>query len=141
MYGYEGLGSIYWHMVAKLLVAVQDSAVRSVQSDANSDAVRRLVDGYFKVRDGMGFRKSPLEHGAIPIDPYSHTPRHAGAQQPGMTGLVKEELLVRHAELGIYVREGSLMFDSLFLIFGELLDAFGRGDSVPSPRGRRPTSW
>jgi hypothetical protein len=69
----------------------------------------------------MGFNKTPTEHGAIPIEPYSHTPGNAGAQQPGMTGLVKEELLVRPAELGAVVSNGALTFDPRFLATSELL--------------------
>ncbi len=38
-------------------------------------------------------------YGAIPTDPYSHTPGFAGAQQPGMTGPVKEDIC-RLGELG-----------------------------------------
>jgi len=121
MYGYEGLGSIYWHMVAKLLVAIQGSTLKLVSSGAQPEAIRRLVSSYWRVRAGMGFNKTPMEHGAIPIDPYSHTPGHAGAQQPGMTGLVKEELLVRPAELGVVVANGEMKFDPVFLIIKELL--------------------
>ncbi len=121
MYGYEGIGSIYWHMVAKLLVAIQESVLQVASTDAPADAIERLVAGYWKVRGGLGFNKSPREHGAIPIDPYSHTPAHAGAQQPGMTGLVKEEILVRPAELGLTVVEGEIHFDPTFIRDAEQL--------------------
>ena len=30
-FAYEGLGSVYWHMVAKLLLAVQETVVRARQ--------------------------------------------------------------------------------------------------------------
>jgi len=122
MYGYEGLGSIYWHMVAKLLVAIQGASLRFASAGAEPEAIQRLARSYWRVRAGMGFNKTPMEHGAIPIDPYSHTPGHAGAQQPGMTGLVKEELLVRPAELGVVVANGEVTFDPMFLITGELLE-------------------
>ncbi len=122
MYGYEGIGSIYWHMVAKLLVAVQSSACEAVSVGAPPMTVERLVDGYWRVRSGLGFNKSAEEFGAIPTDPYSHTPAHAGAQQPGMTGLVKEELLTRPLEVGVYVETGEIRFDSLFLRRRELLE-------------------
>jgi hypothetical protein len=121
MYGYEGIGSIYWHMVAKLLVAIQDAAFGAIHSGGPDHAVQRLVDGYRRVRAGMGFTKTAQEHGAIPIDPYSHTPSHAGAQQPGMTGLVKEELLIRPAELGVTVDGGEIRFDTSFLRVSELV--------------------
>ena len=39
----------------------------------------------------FGKVKTVRSYGAFPSDPYSHTPAHAGAQQPGMTGQVKED--------------------------------------------------
>ncbi|CAN0044150.1 unnamed protein product, partial [Discosporangium mesarthrocarpum] len=42
---------------------------------------------------------------AFPTDPYSHTNRH-GAQQPGMTGQVKEEIVTRFGELGVRIEGG-----------------------------------
>jgi hypothetical protein len=30
IFGYEGLGSIYWHMVSKLLLAVQENCIAAV---------------------------------------------------------------------------------------------------------------
>jgi hypothetical protein len=121
MYGYEGIGSIYWHMVAKLLVAIQDAAFAAIRAGASEHTLTRILDGYWRVRAGMGYTKTPEEHGAIPIDPYSHTPAHAGAQQPGMTGLVKEELLIRPAELGVTVEDGDIRFDTTFLRMSELV--------------------
>ena len=99
MYGYEGLGSIYWHMVAKLLLAVQEAYWSAIDEDQSD--VDRLAAAYRRIRAGLGFQKDPLTYGAIPTDCYSHTPMHAGAQQPGMTGQVKEEVLTRLGELGI----------------------------------------
>ncbi len=122
MYGYEGIGSIYWHMVAKLLVTVQDAAVHAVSIDASSATVDRLIGAYWRIRSGLGFNKTAVEFGAIPTDPYSHTPAHAGAQQPGMTGLVKEELLTRPLEVGVRVENGEIRFDPLLLRHDELLD-------------------
>ena len=109
MYGYEGIGSIYWHMVAKLLLAVQESVLQA-PSRTDAKSLRRLGDLYDRIRGGLGFNKSADEYGAFPTDPYSHTPAHAGAQQPGMTGQVKEELLTRWAELGVTVGRGSIRF-------------------------------
>jgi hypothetical protein len=54
-------------------------------------------------------------YGAFPTDPYSHTPSHRGAQQPGMTGQVKEDILTRKGELGIKVSDGKLTFDPALL--------------------------
>jgi hypothetical protein len=122
MYGYEGIGSIYWHMVAKLLVAVQEAVLEARDQGAAPETVRRLIDGYWRVRAGLGFNKTAGEYGAFPTDPYSHTPGHAGAQQPGMTGQVKEELLTRPLELGIRVEDGEIVFDPVLLRPVEFLD-------------------
>jgi hypothetical protein len=122
MYAYEGIGSIYWHMVAKLLVAVQESLLEAATSGAAPVTVERLRSAYWRIRSGLGFNKTASEFGAIPTDPYSHTPAHAGAQQPGMTGLVKEELLTRPLELGVRVEAGEIRFDPLLLRSVELLD-------------------
>ena len=110
MFGFEGLGCIYWHMVAKLLLAVQENFFLALQSGADAAEVRQLGELYYRVRHGIGFNKSPTEFGAFPTDPYSHTPGHAGAQQPGMTGQVKEEVLTRFGELGVRVADGQLRF-------------------------------
>ena len=63
----------------------------------------------------LGFNKTPLEYGAFPTDPYSHTPGHAGAQQPGMTGQVKEEIMSRFGELGIRLQQGQVKFQPVLL--------------------------
>ena len=65
---------------------------------------------YREIREGIGVHKSPDLYGAIPTDPYSHTPGFAGAQQPGMTGQVKEDLISRLGEMGVAVKEGRLEF-------------------------------
>ena len=108
MFGFEGLGSIYWHMVAKLLLAVEENFFAANDRGADEPTVKRLGDLYYRVRRGIGFNKTPAEYGAFPTDPYSHTPRHAGARQPGMTGQVKEEILTRFGELGIRVCSGEI---------------------------------
>ena len=38
-----------------------------------------------------------------------------GAQQPGMTGQVKEDILSRFGELGVYVNNGKLLFNPRLL--------------------------
>ena len=123
MYAYEGIGSVYWHMVTKLLLAVQEAFADAVQRADDRDDIQRLRGTYWRIRDGLGFCKTAEEFGAVPIDPYSHSPSHAGAQQPGMTGAVKEEILVRPRELGVRVDDGEVVFDSLLLRDGELLGA------------------
>jgi hypothetical protein len=121
MYGYEGIGSIYWHMVAKLLVAIQEAILEARDEGAAPATVQNLVDAYWRVRSGLGFNKSATEYGAFPSDPYSHTPAHAGAQQPGMTGQVKEELLSRLLETGVRIVDGEIRFDPILLRPEELL--------------------
>ncbi len=139
MYGYEGLGCIYWHMVSKLLLAVQELHTRALERGEDAATLQRLARAYHRVRRGLGFNKTAREFGAFPTDPYSHTPKHSGAQQPGMTGLVKEELLARWGELGVLVREGCLEFRPALLRPHELLtlptdwDWFGV-DGVPRRR-------
>ncbi len=109
-FAYEGLGSIYWHMVAKLLLAVQETHKRAVESGSSVATIAGLAATYQGLREGLGFRKAPAIYGAFPTDPYSHTPLGRGAQQPGMTGQVKEELLTRMGELGVTVRGGRIAF-------------------------------
>ncbi len=117
MFAYEGLGSVYWHMVSKLLVAVQEChAAAHTAGDPAADA---LAAAYHDIRAGLGFHKSPSEYGAFPSDPYSHTPGHAGAQQPGMTGQAKEGVLARRGELGVYVDGGALRFAPTLLSAAE----------------------
>ncbi|EHR69847.1 hypothetical protein BurJ1DRAFT_0974 [Burkholderiales bacterium JOSHI_001] len=113
MFAYEGLGCIYWHMVAKLLLAVQERVFEA--SDAAAPELPALVAHYQRVRDGLGYRKSPAEWGAFPADPYSHTAAEGGAQQPGMTGQVKEEILTRWGELGLRFEAGLVRFDPVLL--------------------------
>ncbi len=110
MFSFEGLGSIYWHMVAKLLLAVQENFFAAGDIDTDAATTHRLGELYYRVRAGIGFNKTPAEYGAFPTDPYSHTPKHAGARQPGMTGQVKEEILTRFGEFGVRVDDGAVRF-------------------------------
>lgn len=114
-FAYEGLGSIYWHMVSKLLLAVQEVVIKARNEGVSEDVLNQLIDCYEDIKEGIGAHKSPENYGAFPTDPYSHTPLHKGAQQPGMTGQVKEDLLSRWGELGIVVENGSLKFDPFLL--------------------------
>ncbi len=125
MHGYEGLGCIYWHMVAKLLLAVQETLFRGRQAGWDRSSLGELAGLYHRVRQGLGYRKSVTEFGAFPGDPYSHTPGDGGARQPGMTGQVKEEILTRQGELGLRVTEGSLRFEPVLLEKSEFLAAPG----------------
>jgi len=120
-YGYEGLGSIYWHMVSKLQLAVQESTLKAVNSNDNPEVIGRLFDHYFEINEGIGVNKSPKLYGGFPTDPYSHTPFTKGVQQPGMTGQVKEDILSRFGELGVFVNEGELIFNPKLLRSQEYL--------------------
>jgi hypothetical protein len=109
-YKYEGLGCIYWHMVSKLALAVAELAERAVAANEDAVTIARLRSHYHEIREGIGVHKSPELYGAIPTDPYSHTPGFAGVQQPGMTGQVKEDFIARFAEMGVAVKGGRLCF-------------------------------
>ena len=114
-FGYEGLGSIYWHMVSKLLLATYETCWRAIDSKADDVTIGKLLEHYYEINEGIGVHKSAELYGAFPTDPYSHTPQGKGAQQPGMTGQVKEDILSRYGELGIYVQEGMLGFNPCLL--------------------------
>jgi hypothetical protein len=116
-FGYEGLGSIYWHMVSKLSLAVQETILRTSQEPSTA----ALITKYMDIRLGQSFNKSPDVVGAFPTDPYSHTPKGQGAKQPGMTGSVKEEILTRQVELGLLFEHGQLVFDFLLFDRDELM--------------------
>jgi hypothetical protein len=109
-YKYEGLGCVYWHMVSKLLLAAGEALTRARSGGADPRTIARLKASYRRIREGLGTHKPPAVYGAFPTDPYSHTPSFAGAQQPGMTGQVKEDIISRLAELGVQVRRGCLAF-------------------------------
>ena len=121
MFGYEGLGCVYWHMISKLWLVVQENFFVALTDGADEETCHRLGRLYYRVREGLGFNKTPDEFGAFPTDPYSNTPKHAGAQQPGMTGLVKEEVLTRFGELGVRVNEGAVNFELALLRVREFL--------------------
>ena len=120
-FGYEGLGSIYWHMVSKLLLAVQETCLRSIEAKEDEETIGMLLEHYYEINEGIGVHKSPELYGAFPTDPYSHTPAGKGAQQPGMTGQVKEDILSRLGELGVFVEQGKLHFEPHLLRKAEFL--------------------
>lgn len=120
-YSYEGLGSIYWHMVSKLLLAVQECCLKAIEAKADPVIIGGLYDHYYEIKAGIGVHKSPDLYGAFPTDPYSHTPFHRGAQQPGMTGQVKEDVLARFGELGVKYHEGCIHFEPDLLQKSEFL--------------------
>jgi len=150
MFGFEGLGCIYWHMVSKLLLVVQEVYFAALEQDAAGTASLRLGELYYRVRAGLGFNKKPAEYGAFPTDPYSHTPGHGGASQPGMTGQVKEEILTRFGELGIRVGDGRVRFQPTLLRVREFLreprefrylDVDGTWQVLEVPAGGLAFTW
>ncbi|MBC6366210.1 hypothetical protein [Algoriphagus sp. AK58] len=121
-FGYEGLGSIYWHMVSKLQLAVLECCVKAYKEKASDEILGKLIAHYYEINEGIGVHKSPALYGAFPTDPYSHTPAHKGAQQPGMTGQVKEDIICRFGELGVAIENGQLSFNPFMLKESEFLN-------------------
>jgi hypothetical protein len=137
-------------MVARLLLAAQESYFAALDQGAGHDTCRRLGQLYYRIRAGIGFNKGPAEYGAFPTDPYSHTPGHAGAQQPGMTGQVKEEILTRFGELGLRVRDGVAHFQPTLLRAREFspaprafhyVDVCGAWQELALPKGALAFTW
>ncbi|WP_235689656.1 hypothetical protein [Fulvivirga lutea] len=120
-FGYEGLGSIYWHMVSKLSLATQECCLEAIELEETAETIGRLLEHYYEINEGIGVHKSPELYGAFPTDPYSHTPMGKGAQQPGMTGQVKEDILSRFGELGIKISQGKISFEPVMLRKNEFL--------------------
>ena len=121
-YKYEGLGSIYWHMVSKLLLAVQEIYFNAERKTTDGAILAKLKSFYYDIKAGIGVEKQPDKYGAFPTDPYSHTPSFAGVQQPGMTGQVKEDVISRTRELGFFVKAGKIVFDFSLLKRNEFLN-------------------
>jgi hypothetical protein len=122
-YKYEGLGCIYWHMVSKLMLAVEENYHKAYYAGTDEKTLKRLASHFYEIQAGIGVKKPPALYGAFPADPYSHTPKHAGAQQPGMTGQVKEDIITRFGELGVRIKNGEISFIPLLLKKDEFLSA------------------
>ncbi|MEM7549386.1 MAG: hypothetical protein AAF363_06925 [Bacteroidota bacterium] len=136
-YGYEGLGSIYWHMVSKLLLAVQENCLKAVDESASDATIGHLLEHYYEIHAGIGVHKSPELYGAFPTDPYSHTPMGKGAQQPGMTGQVKEDILNRKGELGVFVKNGEIIFRPALLRASEFISEETQFDYINLVREKK----
>jgi hypothetical protein len=65
-FGYEGLGSIYWHMVSKLLLATQECYFTGLEKGDDQHLLDRLKEHYFEIKAGIGWYKSPDVYGAFP---------------------------------------------------------------------------
>ena len=135
MFGYEGLGCVYWHMVSKLMVATQEVTLEAMEQGADAETLRRFSGAYFSVQAGLGYRQSPKQYGAFPAEPYSHSSGQAGAQQPGLTGQVKEGILCRLGELGVDFIEGQLAFCPRLLRNSEFEGLDARPDQAAIPAG------
>ncbi|MCC5914355.1 MAG: hypothetical protein JJU46_08280 [Balneolaceae bacterium] len=121
-FAFEGLGSIYWHMVSKLYLAAAEVTYKAFIDGCEEDLCHGLLEHFYEIGDGIGIHKTPELHGAFPTDAYSHTPAHRGAQQPGMTGQVKEDILASLFELGVFVERGRLVFNPVMLHKSNLLN-------------------
>jgi len=141
-YKYEGLGSIYWHMVSKLVLAVQETFLNAKENNASQSDLAKLKNFYYEIKEGIGVNKSPENYGAFPTDPYSHTPSFSGVQQPGMTGQVKEDVISRFGELGIKVVNNKIIINNDLLKTDEFLstemnfiyyDVFGNKNNLIIP--------
>ncbi len=122
-FAYEGLGSIYWHMVSKLLLAVAENYHHAMADNASEEVRGKLKEHYYEIKAGIGLYKSPEVYGAFPMDAYSHTPSGAGAKQPGLTGQVKEDIISRLLELGVVIAHGQISFNPELFNPEEMLQA------------------
>ena len=68
-YGYEGLGSIYWHMVSKLALASYETVNSAVVHSEDGETISQLKEHYYEIVKGIGAHKSPRDYGAFPSDP------------------------------------------------------------------------
>ncbi len=121
-YGYEGLGSIYWHMVSKLLLATQECFFKAFAESADEATIGRFKAHYYEIKAGIGLYKNPELYGAFPTDAYSHTPGNAGVKQPGLTGQVKEDVISRIGELGLMIQSGCIVIEPALLNHEEILE-------------------
>ncbi len=112
MYKYEGIGCIYWHQNAKLALAILELAIACRH---NRHQAQTAYNSYRDVTRQFLYRKDSATCQAIPIEPYSHSSFDGKSQQPGMTGQVKESVLMRRGELGVIVDNGCLQFEPWFV--------------------------
>jgi hypothetical protein len=110
-------------MVSKLQLAVYEVIEKAFETNTDASTLAGLQKHFIEIGVGIGVHKKPEVYGAFPTDPYSHTPYHKGAQQPGMTGQVKEDILTRFGELGVKVNDGKLKFTPQILQKEEFLTA------------------
>lgn len=127
-------------MVSKLYLAAGEVAYAAANSGAEEGICSRLRSHFYEIGEGIGIHKSPELHGAFPTDAYSHTPAHRGAQQPGMTGQVKEDILASFFELGLTVVDGVLRFNPVLLRKSELREKSANVDIILTEKQREKIS-
>ncbi|MFI3325537.1 MAG: hypothetical protein R3Y35_05115 [Clostridia bacterium] len=120
MYRFEGIGCVYWHQNAKLALAVLEAVQKAHK---NGEDATEIYEVYHNLMQGFIYRKTPEEACAISIEPYSHTSFNGKSEQPGMTGQVKESILMRRIELGVEVANGQIYFDKWFVPANEFKDS------------------
>jgi hypothetical protein len=108
-------------MVSKLYLASFEVVSNAMKNNEHQNTIEELISHFETIGDGIGIHKAPNVYGAFPTDPYSHTPFGKGAQQPGMTGQVKEDILTRTSELGVGMNAGKLQFQPHLLQKKEFL--------------------
>ncbi len=108
MFKFEGIGCVYWHQNAKFALAVLETAEKAAR---NGEDIEKIYTAYNKLLQGFIYRKSPAECKALPLEPYSHTSFNKKSEQPGMTGQVKESIIMRRGELGVLVENGEIIFE------------------------------
>ncbi|MFW6226803.1 MAG: hypothetical protein ACOC31_01740, partial [Bacteroidota bacterium] len=52
-FAFEGLGSIYWHMVSKLLLATQECCLKAIHEKADPVITGKLLDHYYEIEAGI----------------------------------------------------------------------------------------
>jgi hypothetical protein len=72
-FAYEGLGSIYWHMVSKLLLGAQENFLLAIEQQEEPEIIQGLAECYYDIRKGLGFNKPPDVYGAFPADPWVYS--------------------------------------------------------------------
>jgi hypothetical protein len=84
MFAYEGLGCIYWHMVAKLLLAVQEQVFEA--ADARRPRTAGAWQAHYRACATAWATARRRRVRRLPRRPLQPHAGEGGAQQPGMTG-------------------------------------------------------
>jgi hypothetical protein len=74
MFGYEGLGSVYWHMVSKLLLVVQENVFAAQNEGADETTRDRLGRLYVRASDSTEPLRSSALSRPTPIPTRPNTP-------------------------------------------------------------------